>query len=118
MEPRLPDVRRPGGQLPVTEQGELAFLLHGLRSELGGDPGRFHPGDFTISPEIREISYHHPESLSIEDYHLKYHFNRSATIPSGPRFIDAVPSLVKGLSWVGPGQKKRFEMDTAGAASH
>ncbi|MGA2641990.1 MAG: DUF5939 domain-containing protein [Spirochaetia bacterium] len=72
--------------------------------------------NFTISPEIREISYHHPESLSIEDYHLKYHFNQSATIPGGPRFIDAVPSLVKGLSYVGPGQKKRFEMETTGGS--
>jgi class 3 adenylate cyclase len=67
--------------------------------------------NFTISPEIREIIYHRPDALSIEDYHLKYHFNRNATIPGGPRFIDAVPSLVKGLSYVGPGQKKRFEVD-------
>ena len=71
---------------------------------------------FTISPEIREISYHRPEALSIEDYHLKYHFNRSATIPGGPKFIDAVPSLVKGLSYVGPGQKKRFELETTGGS--
>ncbi len=71
---------------------------------------------FTISPEIREIAYHRPESLSIEDYHLKYHFNQSASIPGGPRFIDAVPSLVKGLSYVGPGQKKRFELETTGGS--
>jgi class 3 adenylate cyclase len=69
---------------------------------------------FTISPEIREISYHRPEGLSIEDYHLKYHFNQGATIPGGQRFIDAVPSLVKGLSYIGPGQKKRFELETKG----
>jgi class 3 adenylate cyclase len=71
---------------------------------------------FTISPEIREIVYHRPETLSIEDYHLKYHFNQSATIPDGPRFIDAVPSLVKALSYVGPGQKKRFELETTGGS--
>lgn len=72
--------------------------------------------NFTISPEIREITYHHPESLSIEDYHLKYHFNRTAAIPNGPRFIDAVPGLVKALSWLGPGQKKRFVLDTTGGS--
>jgi len=72
--------------------------------------------DFTLSPEIRDIAFHHPESLSIEDYHLKYHFNRSATMPNGPRFIDAVPALVKALSWLGPGQKKRFEMETSGGS--
>ena len=69
---------------------------------------------FTTSPEIREIAYHHPEALSIEDFHLKYHFSQSAAIPGGPRFIDEVPKLVKGLAWLGPGQKKRFELETAG----
>jgi class 3 adenylate cyclase len=72
--------------------------------------------NFTISPEIREIAYHHPESLSIEDYHLKYHFNQSAAIPNGPRFIDAVPGLVKGLSYLGPGQNKRIVLDTTGGS--
>jgi class 3 adenylate cyclase len=71
---------------------------------------------FTLSPEIREISFHHPESLSVEDYHLKYHFNRSAAIPNGPRFVDAVPGLVKALSWLGPGQKKRFALEAAGGS--
>jgi len=69
---------------------------------------------FTVSSAVREIAFHRPETLSIEDYHLKYHFNRSATIPGGPRFIDAVPSLVKGLSYMGPGQKKRFDLDISG----
>jgi len=71
---------------------------------------------FTISPEVRDITYHRPETLSIEDYHLKYHFNRAASIPGGPRFIEAVPSLVKGLAYLGPGQKKRFEIDTSGGS--
>ena len=70
--------------------------------------------NFTISSEVREISYHRPEALSIEDYHLRYHFNRSASIPGGPRFVEAVPSLVKGLAYLGPGQRKRFEVDTTG----
>ncbi|MGA2976859.1 MAG: DUF5939 domain-containing protein [Spirochaetia bacterium] len=70
--------------------------------------------NFTISPEIREIAHHRPESLSIEDFHLKYHFNPGASLPDGQRFVDAVPSLVKGLSYVGPGQKKRFDIETAG----
>ena len=71
---------------------------------------------FTVSSEVREIAYHRPETLSVQDFHLKYHFNRSASIPNGPRFIDAVPALVKGLSYLGPGQKKRFEIDTTGGS--
>ncbi len=72
--------------------------------------------NFTISPEIRDIIYHRPEALSIEDFHLKYHFNQDARVPGGPRFLDAVPTLVKGLSYVGPGQKKRFELEVAGGS--
>ena len=72
--------------------------------------------NFTLSPEIREIVYHRPESLSIEDYHLKYHFNRSAVMPNGPRFIDAMPGLVKAFSWLGPRQKKRFEIESTGGS--
>ncbi len=71
---------------------------------------------FTISPEIREIAYHRPELLSIDDYLLKYHFNPGATIPGGPRFIDALPQFVRGLSYVGPGQRKRFEIGTTGGS--
>jgi class 3 adenylate cyclase len=71
---------------------------------------------FTISQELRAISFHRPETLSIEDYLLKYHFNQYATIPGGPRFIDAVPSFMKALSYVGPGQRKRFDLDTAGGS--
>ena len=71
---------------------------------------------FTLSPEIRDLSYHHPESLSIEEYHLKYHFNRSVAMPNGPRFIDAAPGFIKALSWLGPGQKKRFEIESAGGS--
>ena len=62
--------------------------------------------NFTISPEIREISYHRPEALSIEDYHLKYHFNQSATIPGGPRFIDAVPVPREGALLRRPGPEE------------
>ena len=57
---------------------------------------------FTISPEVREISFHHPESLSISDFHLRYHFNQSATLPDGARFLDVVPSLVKGQAFLAP----------------
>ncbi len=69
---------------------------------------------FTISPEISEISFHHPESLSISDYHLSYHFNRSAMLPDGPRFLDVVPGLVKGQAFLARHARQRFEVETTG----
>ncbi|HET6485443.1 MAG TPA: DUF5939 domain-containing protein [Spirochaetia bacterium] len=69
---------------------------------------------FTISPEVREITFHHPESLSISDFHLRYHFNQSAMLPDGARFLDVVPSLVKGQAFLAPFARQRFEVETTG----
>ena len=68
---------------------------------------------FTISPEIREIAFHKPETLNIEDFHFKYHFSRTASLPGGLRFVDALPGVTKGQSWLGPGQKKRFDVEVS-----
>jgi len=43
---------------------------------------------FTVSPRVREIIFHHPESLSAEDYYLKYRFEQQARYPDGTRFVD------------------------------
>ncbi|XDD46158.1 DUF5939 domain-containing protein [Leptospira sp. WS39.C2] len=36
---------------------------------------------FTIHPEIRTISFHNPNSLSIEEYQYKFHFSREGKVP-------------------------------------
>ena len=43
---------------------------------------------FTVSPRVREIIFHHPESLSAEDYYLKYRFDQQAHYPDASRFVD------------------------------
>jgi hypothetical protein len=46
-------------------------------------------GTFTVSPEIREIAFHHPERLSARDYFFKVSGTRDGVMPepqpSGPR---------------------------------
>jgi class 3 adenylate cyclase len=59
---------------------------------------------FTVSPEIRALSVHAPESLSIEDYHWQYRFSRAGRLPGGPRFLDVLPSMVRALSYLPSGQ--------------
>src|SRR5579859_3057867 len=66
---------------------------------------------FTVSPAIREIKYHHPETLSVEDFYFKYHFNQAARFPNGPTFLEAGSKLARGLSYLQPGEKKKFEVD-------
>jgi class 3 adenylate cyclase len=70
---------------------------------------------FTISSDIRETIFHNPDSLSIEDFFFKYHFNRDGRKLSGRIFVDEVleslPKQGKILSYINPNEKKKFEFD-------
>jgi len=69
---------------------------------------------FTIPPQIREISFHHPESLSIEDYYKKYHFSKGVLPhPSGATFEEIFYMLTKVIDYVPPQESRRFEIDLA-----
>jgi class 3 adenylate cyclase len=67
---------------------------------------------FTVSPRVRDIRFHHPETLSVEDFHFKYHFNQGARIPGGPKFIEAVAMIGKGMAYLSAGEVKTFEFDS------
>jgi len=68
---------------------------------------------FSISPQVRDIQYHHPESLSIEDLHLNYRLSKEliSPIPAFPSWRDAVIYVTKYLRYVEPGEKVRAEFD-------
>ncbi|MBI2606948.1 MAG: adenylate/guanylate cyclase domain-containing protein [Deltaproteobacteria bacterium] len=66
---------------------------------------------FTVSPQIRTIAAHDPESLSVQDYYLKYRFSREGRIPGGPRFIEAIPRMLKHMSYFAPGEKKNIRIE-------
>jgi class 3 adenylate cyclase len=65
---------------------------------------------FTVCRPVREISAHHPERLSIEDYILRYHFTPDAHMPTGERFIDGFRVLISHMSYLEPGQSRRLEL--------
>jgi class 3 adenylate cyclase len=65
---------------------------------------------FTIMPVIRDIKFHHPDDLSVEDFYFKYHFNQTARFPNGPTFLEAGAKFCKGVSYLQPAEKKRFEV--------
>lgn len=65
---------------------------------------------FNIAPQVRTIGAHAPESLSVEDFYLRYHFSREGRVaPGGPRFAELVPQMMLGLSYIAPHQVHVFE---------
>ncbi|HEY7535146.1 MAG TPA: DUF5939 domain-containing protein, partial [Thermodesulfobacteriota bacterium] len=66
---------------------------------------------FTVSPSVREIIFHNPETLSIEDYFYKYVFSQGAKFSDGTKFVDLVKKFVKIISYLEPWEKKSFELD-------
>ncbi len=69
---------------------------------------------FTISPQVRDIAFRHPESLSIEDFYLKYHFAKGVQdFPGGHKLEDIYVSWTKRLTYVPPQEKEIVELDLA-----
>jgi len=68
---------------------------------------------FTISPQVRDIQYHHPESLSIEDLYLNYRLSKEliCPVPDIPTWRDVVVHVTKYLGYVEPGQTVRVAFD-------
>ena len=66
---------------------------------------------FTVSPRVREIIFHRPESLSAEDYYLKYRFDQQAHYPGGSRFVDEFRKEMLFLATIPMGKSAAFDID-------
>lgn len=67
---------------------------------------------FTISPQVREISFHHPEDLPIEDFYFKYHLSREVISPvPGVTLTQAFTSFTKYMGYLQPGEKTVAEVE-------
>lgn len=67
---------------------------------------------FTVSPDIRDIRFHHPDSLPIEDFYYRFEHTRDARAgPDGPLFRDLLSQFVVILSYLEPGETRSFEFD-------
>lgn len=68
---------------------------------------------FTISPQIRDIAFHHPESLSVEDYYWKYNVAKGVLpFPNGFSFYQMIQYITKLITYLQPGEKIRVEFDS------
>ncbi len=66
---------------------------------------------FTIAQPIRELVFHNPESLSVEDYYFKYAFSEGTIFPDGSNFVELLKSLTKIITYLEPNEKKLYELD-------
>jgi len=68
---------------------------------------------FSISPQVRDIPYHHPESLSIEELYFNYRLSKDliCPVPGVPSWRDAVMHVTKYLRYVQPGEKVTAEFE-------
>jgi class 3 adenylate cyclase len=68
---------------------------------------------FTLSESIRSLRYHHPESLSLEDYCFKYLFEQGVRLgPGGTwKLDDFLGSITKHFSTFSPGEKISVEVE-------
>lgn len=68
---------------------------------------------FTISPQVRDIQYHHPESLSVEDLYFNYRLSKDviSPVPVFPSWRDVVKHITNYINYVQPGEKITAEFD-------
>ena len=69
---------------------------------------------FTVSPEIRRLAFHDPDTLPIEDFYFKYRMSkgiRPLPWPGEPTLNDILLSLTKLLTYLNAGEKRTIEVD-------
>lgn len=70
---------------------------------------------FTLSPSIRSLRYHHPETLSLEDYCFNYLFERGTRFGEGGTLTmaDFMGVINKRFSTFSPGERITVEAEVA-----
>jgi len=67
---------------------------------------------FTVSPSIRALRFHHPETLSLEEYCFQYLFEPGARFGDGTMtFADLLGMIQKHFSTFSPGEKITVETE-------
>jgi class 3 adenylate cyclase len=67
---------------------------------------------FTISPQVRQIAYHQPETLDIRDYYLRYHFCKGVLpFPGGYTFESVFNLITKLMTYVAPQERHTLAVE-------
>jgi class 3 adenylate cyclase len=68
---------------------------------------------FTVSPRIRAIRHHRPETLDPFDYMYLFKGVREARMPDGEPFIEASRVALRGIGFLEPGGTASFDFTAA-----
>ncbi len=71
---------------------------------------------FSVSPQIRTIRYHRPETLDPFDYIYGFKGVREGRMPDGGPFLEAARSALRGVAYLEPGESTRFALEAAPGA--
>jgi class 3 adenylate cyclase len=68
---------------------------------------------FNVSPQIRAIRYHRPETLDPFDYIFVFKGVREGRMPDGQPFVDAIRKVLRGVGFLEPGATATFAFEAA-----
>jgi len=66
---------------------------------------------FTVSPAVRRIRFHDPDSLSAWDYALIYRGTPIGVTPQGVPWFEVIKSCVRGVARLKPGETAELAID-------
>ncbi|MEN8108236.1 MAG: DUF5939 domain-containing protein, partial [Pseudomonadota bacterium] len=69
---------------------------------------------FTVCPDVRQIPFHQPETLSAEDYYFECEFSRDAIVPSGQPYVDIIRQQLVALDYIEAGATRTFLIEVGG----
>lgn len=65
---------------------------------------------FTVDPSVREIRYHAPEELPLDEYFFRHKFSRNIVVrDDGASLVDYVRRNLRALTSLDPGEAQTFE---------
>jgi class 3 adenylate cyclase len=68
---------------------------------------------FTVAPRVRDIAYHHPETLPIEDFVFRYHKSAVVAPVNGMTFAELGALISRHMTYLEPGATTAVELDVA-----
>jgi class 3 adenylate cyclase len=71
---------------------------------------------FSVSPQVRAIRYHRPETLDPFDYMFIFKGVREGRRPDGEPYLDGVRSALRGIAFLEPGTTTRFAFEAGPGA--
>src|ERR1700760_2219008 len=92
------------------------FHCHLCQSDYDAALDDFIMVTFTVSPAVRSIRFHQPDTLSAWDYVFSYKLTPDGLMPDGVPWSETAKTLVRVLTRIEPGSVASLEVDATEGA--